>query len=153
MNLISKLLITGTMLGAMTLSATAENAPTLQLDLGAMPGKAVWGGHAKVTPLSMDAHGKPSTIVIRMDGGVQGEKAHATGDGQVRITTVMSGTMYFGDGETVDRAKEVAYPAGSVVLIDSGTPHWVSSHDGELVLMLTAVPADKFSPMVQAQQK
>jgi len=117
-----------------------------------MLGKPIWGGHAKVTPLSMDANGKPSTVVIRMEAGVQGDAAHATGDGQVRITTVLSGTMYFADGDAVERAKEAAYPAGSVLLIDSGTPHWLSSHDGEVVIMLTAVPAGKFSPMVQAQQ-
>lgn len=153
MKLISKLATTSLMLGAMTVAAMAENAPTLALDLAAMPGKAIWGGHAKVTPLAMDAHGKPSTIVIHMEAGVQADASHATGDGQVRIVSVLSGVMYFADGAVVDPAKEVAYGPGSVVLIDSGTPHWLSSHDGEVVIMLTAVPADKFSPMVQAQQK
>lgn len=153
MRLFSKLAPASMLLGVMTVSAMAENAPSLALDLAVMPGKVVWGGHAKVTPLSMDANGKPSTIVIRMQAGVQGDAAHATGDGQVRIATVLSGTMYFADGDTVDRAKEVAYGPGSMLLIDSGTPHWLSSHDGEVVIMLTAVPADKFSPMVQAQQK
>lgn len=153
MTLISKLASTTILLGLMAVSATAENTPTLPLDLAAMPAKEIWGGHAKVTPLSMDAHGKPSTIVIRMEAGVQGDAAHATGDGQVRITTVLSGTMYFADGATVDPTKEIAYGPGSILLIDSGTPHWLSSHDGEVVIMLTAVPADKFSPMVRAQQK
>lgn len=153
MKLILKLATASMMLGAMTVMAVAENAPTLVLDLAAMPGKAIWGGHAKATPLSMDAHGKPSTIVVHMEAGVQGDAAHATGDGQVRIVSVLSGMMYFADGEIVDPSKEIAYGPGSVVLIDSGTPHWLSSHDGEVVIMLTAVPADKFSPMVQAQQK
>lgn len=153
MKLILNLTLATAISGGVVLSAMAENAPSMQLDLAIMPGKDIWNGHAKVTPLSMDAMGKPSTIVIRMEAGIQGDAAHATGDGQVRIATVLSGTMYFADGETVDPAKEVAYGPGSVLLIDSGTPHWLSSHDGEVVVMLTSVPANKFSPMVQAQRK
>lgn len=139
-------------MGAIALPVLADSASTLPLDLAAMPGKTIWNGNAVVTPLSMDAHGKPSTVVIRMKPGVQGDAAHATGDGQVRIATVLAGTMYFADGDQVDPAKEIAYGPGSILLIDSGTPHWLSSHDGEVVIMLTAVPADRFSPPVQAQQ-
>ena len=47
----------------------AENAPTLPLDLAAMPGMPVWDGAAAVTPLAIGKNNKPSVVVLRLPVG------------------------------------------------------------------------------------
>lgn len=130
----------------------AENTPTLALDLAAMPAAPVWNGAAGITPLALGENGKPAVVVLRLPVGTIAPSAHATGDGQIRFATVLSGTMYFSDGPEVDLSQETAYGPGSMLLIDSGTKHWLSAHDDEVVVMLVAVDPAKLAPPVQAQQ-
>ncbi|MBL1436344.1 MAG: hypothetical protein COB08_009120 [Rhodobacteraceae bacterium] len=147
--------IFGSMLMAAALLASpvmAENTPTLTLDLAAMPGMPVWNGAAAITPLAMGENGKPAVVVLRLPMGTVAQAAHATGDGQIRFATVLSGTMYFSDGPEVDLTQETAYGPGSMLLIDSGTKHWLSAHDDEVVVMLVAINPAKLAPPVQAQQ-
>jgi mannose-6-phosphate isomerase-like protein (cupin superfamily) len=130
----------------------AEGAPTKQLDPTAMPGKPIWGGHgATVTPLAMDAAGKPSTILIRVPPNTPAHDAHATGDGQVRMLFVLSGMLYYSDGDTVDHAAETGYGPGSILAISSGTKHWVSTRDEPLQMVLVANPPAQLAPPVQMQ--
>ena len=42
-----------------------------------------------------------------------------------RLSTVLSGTMYYGVGETFEEIEFAAYPAGSVVYTPPDTPHWM----------------------------
>lgn len=51
-----------------------------------------------------------------------------------RITTVISGVMYYGVGEEFDQAHVTAYPAGSVVYTPSGVPHIMWAKDGETLV-------------------
>ena len=51
-----------------------------------------------------------------------------------RLSTVISGTMYYGVGETLEEVEFTAYPAGSVVYTPPGTPHWMEARDGEVVV-------------------
>lgn len=48
-----------------------------------------------------------------------------------RSTTVMSGTILVGFGETFDEARLVAVPAGSVYVAPAGVPHYIWARDGE----------------------
>jgi quercetin dioxygenase-like cupin family protein len=50
-----------------------------------------------------------------------------------RNSTVLSGTMYVGFGETFDAAKVVAIPTGGVYVAPSNVPHYVWAKDGEVV--------------------
>lgn len=134
-------------------AAIADGTPTLALDLTSMPAKSVWNGLASITPLAFNSEKKPSVVVLRLPAGTVADSPHATSDGQVRFATVLRGTMYFADGEAVDKAKEVAYPQGSVLLISSGTKHWLSAHDGDVTVMLTAVQPENLSPPVLKQAK
>ncbi|MEL6553104.1 MAG: cupin domain-containing protein [Cyanobacteria bacterium J06621_11] len=54
-----------------------------------------------------------------------------------RITTVISGMMYYGVGEQFDRTKTKLYPAGSVVYTPAGTPHFMYVQDDETVMQET----------------
>ena len=51
-----------------------------------------------------------------------------------RLSTVLSGTMYYGVGETLEDVEFTAYPAGSVIYTPPNTPHWMEARDGEVVV-------------------
>jgi len=50
-----------------------------------------------------------------------------------RHTTVLSGTLYVGFGQTEDDARLVAVPAGGVYVAPQGVPHYVYAKDGDVV--------------------
>lgn len=51
-----------------------------------------------------------------------------------RLTTVISGTMYYGVGEEFDEENMTAYPAGSVIFTPAGTPHVMWVQEGQAVI-------------------
>lgn len=53
------------------------------------------------------------------------------------IVTVLSGTLHLGMGETADRSKTQAVPAGSFFALPPGTPHFAFT-DEETVLQLSS---------------
>ena len=67
----------------------------------------------------------------RIEEGVR-FPAHTHPD--ARITTVLSGTMYYGVGERSDRAEFEPYPAGAVIYTPPGTPHVMWAKNGEVVV-------------------
>ncbi|MBP7149731.1 MAG: cupin domain-containing protein, partial [Acidobacteria bacterium] len=50
-----------------------------------------------------------------------------------RNTTVISGTVYVGFGESFDETKIVAVPAGAVYVAPAGVPHYLWAKDGDVV--------------------
>lgn len=58
--------------------------------------------------------------------------AHTHPDG--RLSTVVSGVMYYGVGDVLEKTDFKAYPAGSVVYTTAGTPHIMWAKDGEIVV-------------------
>lgn len=137
---------------ALPVAAGAEGLPSTALDTSVMPGKPVWGSEAaKVTPMGMDSNGAPNVVLLRVAAGSPATAAHATKDGQLRLAYVLKGTLYYGDGETVDHDAEQAYGPGAVLAIDSGTKHWVSTRESDLEMLLVAMPAGQVAPPVAAQ--
>ena len=51
-----------------------------------------------------------------------------------RVTTVLSGIMFYGVGERSDRVEFEPYPAGSVIYTPPGTPHVMWAKEGEIVV-------------------
>lgn len=49
-----------------------------------------------------------------------------------RHTTVLSGTLHVGFGDTMDEAAAVAVPAGMLYEAPAGVPHWVWARDGDV---------------------
>lgn len=49
-----------------------------------------------------------------------------------RVTTILSGTLWIGYGNTPDPANMVAVPAGSHVVVPADTPHYVMAREGEI---------------------
>lgn len=52
---------------------------------------------------------------------------------QVRIVSILSGTLYFGYGEKFDEAKLIAYGAGSFYKEPIGAAHYSWTKDGEVI--------------------
>jgi quercetin dioxygenase-like cupin family protein len=49
------------------------------------------------------------------------------------IVTVLSGTVYFGTGETFSPAQGKAYPSGSFVVLPANTPHFTWTKDEAVI--------------------
>ena len=56
---------------------------------------------------------------------------------QDELVTVIEGTWYLGEGNRFDPAKLKGYPAGSFIVIPAGTPHFVATNDGAVVIQLS----------------
>lgn len=56
---------------------------------------------------------------------------------QDELVTVIEGTWYVGEGEKFDSTKLKAYPPGSFIVIPAGTPHFVATKDGAVVVQLS----------------
>lgn len=54
----------------------------------------------------------------------------------VRLVTVISGTLYFAYGNTVTAADFRPYPAGSFLTEEPGRPHYAWAKDGEVILQV-----------------
>ena len=56
-----------------------------------------------------------------------------------RTVVVLSGTIYFGLGDTWDEGKLKPYPTGTFFSEPKDTPHFVWAKDGEVVVQVTAM--------------
>jgi quercetin dioxygenase-like cupin family protein len=66
---------------------------------------------------------KSGTAIIRVkmpDGYVNQPHYHA----KAEYITVIQGTLLFGTGDTVDKAKATVLPAGSFIEVPAGVHHW-----------------------------
>ena len=60
-----------------------------------------------------------------------------------RVLVVVSGTLYFGLGETWDESKMKPYPAGTFFTEPPGVRHFTWAKDGEVTLHITGVGPSK----------
>ena len=58
---------------------------------------------------------------------------------EVRTVAVISGTFYFGRGETWDETKFTAYPAGTFYSEPPKAPHFSWAKDGDVVIQVTGI--------------
>ena len=71
---------------------------------------------------------------VKMPGGLR-VLAHT--HPQDELVTVIEGTWYVGEGKKFDAAGLKGYPAGSFIVIPAGTPHFVATKDGAVVVQLS----------------
>jgi quercetin dioxygenase-like cupin family protein len=131
------LLLTVLFINTALAGSSVKQVPTTLLDLSAMPSKTFRDGEGSAITLALKDE-KSVLKIMTLKAHSQSRGAHATSDGNVRFVSVLSGVLYYGDGNKVDKSKETAYPAGSVLVISSGTNHWVSTREEPLVLMLSS---------------
>ena len=79
----------------------------------------------------LGAEQDPGTYVLRVALAKGGRiPAHTHPD--TRYTTVLSGTLHVGFGESVDESGMVPVPAGAVYVVPANVPHTLSAPDGDV---------------------
>ena len=56
-----------------------------------------------------------------------------------RTVVVLSGTLYYANGQEWDESKMKAFPAGTFFAEPAGAPHYAWARDGDVLLQLTAI--------------
>ena len=59
--------------------------------------------------------------------------------GETRTAVVLSGTLYYANGDQWDESKFKAYPPGSFLLEPAKVSHYAMAKDGEVVLQATSI--------------
>lgn len=126
---------------SITLAESTPSDPNLPAQVqSVLPQDLQWESNPTLAGVqSAIALGDPTTSELyvmfgKMEAGAE-FPAHTHPDD--RITTVISGVMYYGTGEQSDRANIQTYPAGSVVYTPAGTPHYMLAKDEETVMQET----------------
>lgn len=98
-----------------------------------LPDALRWEGPPPIPALKaawvLGAEQKPGPYILRVRlaaGGLIPPHAHP----DQRNTTVLSGTIYVGFGETFNADKVVAIPTGAVYVAPAEVPHYIWTKDG-----------------------
>ena len=135
---VASIAIASCSLEAQTISpeaASKESATQTQVQV-ALPDELQWQDSPGIPGAqSARAIGDPSAaqmyaVITKMTAGTVAS-AHVHPDD--RITTVLSGVMYYGTGEEYSRDLVQPYPAGSVIFTPAGTPHFMWTESGQTI--------------------
>ena len=133
---------------SLLLITSVAHAETKGINLDQIPAKKVYDA-ADLRPIALTNAGVPSVVVVDVGKGVV-VPPHATETG-LRLLTVLSGDMSWGDGGMVRKDQERLYPAGSHLLIRAGDMHWVAARSGDVRLQLVLLHDQKLTPPVARQ--
>ena len=122
------------------LAATAETA---LIDTSTLTSRQVYEV-ATLTPLALSDSGAPAVVLLDLEAG-EVVPPHATDSG-LRLLTVLSGDLFWGDGDTVDETRETLYPAGSILTVPHGENHWLAARNGDLRLQLIVLDDEVPAP-------
>lgn len=105
---------------------------------------------AQQAVLAVDTAGRPLTALLRIAKG-QFVPPHGAG-GPLRVLTIVSGTLSWGDGHTVDEAVERSFGPGSVIVLPAGGgEHWAAARHDDVLLQIVVLRAGKLAPEAAAQ--
>lgn len=142
-----RLLLTSLLLASLSMTAAAE---TTLIATEKLPSKEVYDV-AQLTPLVVTSEGTPAVVLLDLDKG-DVVPPHAAKSG-LRLLTVLSGELSWGDGSAIDVEKETVYPAGSLLTIPSGVDHWLAARSGALRVQLVVLVDEKPVPAILEQMK
>lgn len=118
--------------GVISLVAKAEGTAPVPV----LPDSLRWVNPSNMTGLQvawvLGAEQKPGTYILRVKLSA-GTKIPPHTHPDERNTTVLTGTIYVGFGETFDEAKVVAVPAGAVYVAPANVPHYVWAKEGDVM--------------------
>ena len=133
---------------SLLLITSVAHAETKSINPDQIPAKKIYDA-ADLRPIALTNAGVPSVVVVDVSKGVV-VPPHATETG-LRLLTVLSGDMSWGDGDTVRKDQERLYPAGSHLLIRAGDMHWVAARNGDVRFQLVLLHDQKLAPPVAGQ--
>lgn len=100
--------------------------------------------------IAVDSEGRPLTFLLRIKKGNFLPPHGASGP--IRLLTVVSGTLSWGDGNAVDRAAERTFGPGSVIVVPAeGGEHWAAARHNDVILQAVVVRDGALSPEAAAQ--
>lgn len=139
------LLATIAVLGAPTLASAAST----RLDIDKLRNDTVHDA-ARRAVLAVDADGRPLTFLLRIGKG-QFLPPHGA-EGGVRLLTVVTGTLSWGDGGKVDPTAERRLGPGSVIVVPAqGGEHWAAARQDDVLVQVVLVPPGGLAPEAKAQ--
>ena len=136
-------------MAAAVLPATAVAGTTL-IDTSKLPARQVYDV-ADLTPLAVSPAGDPAVVLLELDAG-EVVPPHAAKSG-LRLLTVLSGEMSWGDGAEIDQAQETVYPAGSMLTVPAGVDHWLAARDGDVRLHVVILDDESPVPALADQMQ
>ena len=135
---------------AIALLPLSAGAETTLIDTSVLPSVQAYDV-AEVTPLALTSEGAPAIVLLDLDAG-DVVPPHASESG-LRLLTVLSGDMSWGDGSVIDETKETVYPAGSILTLPAGLDHWLAARSGDVRLQLVLLDDETPVPGVQEQMR
>ncbi len=127
-------------LGALIMAPALAADPAMEGHISIVPSEVKWteapsiGPGAKLAVLEGDLkQAAPFTMRIKIPPNF---KIPAHTHPVFERVTVLSGTLHLGIGETFDRAKARAYPAGGVTMMPAGMPMFAYTTSKETVIQI-----------------
>ncbi|MFS8979718.1 cupin domain-containing protein [Cupriavidus necator] len=127
-------------LGALIMAPALAVEPAMEGHISIVPSEVKWteapsiGPGAKLAVLEGDLkQAAPFTMRIKLPPNF---KIPAHTHPVFERVTVLSGTLHLGIGETFDRAKARAYPAGGVTMMPAGMPMFAYTTSKETVIQI-----------------
>lgn len=100
--------------------------------------------------IAVDSQGRPLTFLLRIEKGQFLPPHGATGP--IRLLTVVSGTLSWGDGNKVDPAAERTFGPGSIIIVPAqGGEHWAAARHDDVILQAVVVHDGALAPEAAAQ--
>lgn len=106
---------------------------------------------ASLTPLAVSASGSPAVVLLDLEAG-DVVPPHSAKSG-LRLLTVLSGDMSWGDGSEIDEASERVYPAGSILTLPAGLDHWLAARKGDVRVQVVVLDDEAPVPGVAEQMQ
>ncbi|MEM1427901.1 MAG: hypothetical protein AAGG09_00430 [Pseudomonadota bacterium] len=125
-------------------------AETTLIDVDTLPSRTVYDV-AELTPLALSAEGAPAVVLLSLDAG-DVVPPHAAESG-LRLLTVLSGDLSWGDGGSIDGSKERLYGPGSLLTVPAGLDHWLAARSGPVRLQLIVLDDESPVPGIKEQMK
>ena len=126
-------------LGLATIVLLFSTPTTAQQPVVAItPAEIQWGEGPAILPRGVKtvrlqgsaAEPGPFAVRLKLPAGYKlGPHKHSRDE----IVTVLSGSVYFGTGETFGRAKGKEYPAGSFVVLPANVPHFTWTKEEAII--------------------
>lgn len=125
------------------------SAKSTQLDIDQLRYDTVHDA-ARRGVIAVDSQGRPLTFLLRIEKGRFLPPHGATGP--IRLLTVVSGTLSWGDGNKVDPAAERTFGPGSIIIVPAqGGEHWAAARHDDVILQAVVVHDGALAPEAAAQ--